>query len=111
MQLFLSKGKLKAWGASEPHPRLYLFHLSVEPFEEFVFGDYDALAELDLGEAFGVDEFVGVCPGDAQELRHIGNAEHNGELIIRCVGFHSCNILSVIKLVCGNMRFTAALLM
>ena len=88
-----------------------LQHLVIQPVEEFVFGDDDALAELDLGEAFCVDEFVGVCPGDAQELCHIGDAEHNGELIIRCVGFHSCNILSVIKLVCGNMRFTAALLM
>ena len=76
-----------------------------------VFGGINPLAELDLGEAFGVDEFVCICPGDTQELCHIGDAEHNGELIIRCVGFHSCNILSVIKLVCGNMRFTAVLLM
>ena len=43
-----------------------LCHLGVQPFEEFVFRDHDALAELDLGEAGGVDEFVGVCPGDAR---------------------------------------------
>ena len=28
------------------------------------------------------DRFAGVCPGDAQELRHIGDAEHNVKLIV-----------------------------
>lgn len=78
--------------------KIILIHLVIQPFEEFVFGDDDALAELDLGGTFGMDEFVGICPGDAQELCHIGNAEHNGRLIVRCVGFHSCNVLSCNKI-------------
>ena len=71
-----------------------LCHLVIQPLEEFVFWDHDAFAELDLGEAVGMGEFVGVCPGDAQELRHLGDAEHNGQLFVRCVGFHSFIFLS-----------------
>ena len=49
--------------------QISLRHLIIQPVEEFVFRDHDTLAELNLGEAFCVDEFVGVCPGDTQELR------------------------------------------
>ena len=80
-----------------------LSYLVVQPFQEFVFGDHDALAELDLGETFGVDEFVGVCPGDTQESRHLGNAKHNGQLIVRCVGLHSCNVLSCNKILSAEI--------
>lgn len=82
-----------------------LCHLVVQPFEEFVFGDHDALAELDLGEAGGVDEFVGVCPGDAQELRTWVMLKGNGKLIKRGLLFSVFISVPLVKSIRGRMCF------
>ena len=92
--------------ASKCHPgKFTLCHRIIQPFEEFVFGDHDALAELDLGKIGGVNEFVGVCPGDARNCATWVMRKGNGKLIKSGLLFSIFISVPFVKSICGRMCF------